>query len=78
MVTRLLALECRKERVRRMKIIKRNGAEEIFDINKIVNAIKKANHEVAGLDKLSDEDIREVSVQVEHSCLNMSHCPSVE
>ena len=61
-----------------MKIIKRNGAEEIFDINKIVNAIKKANHEVAGLDKLSDEDIREVSVQVEHSCLNMSHCPSVE
>lgn len=29
-----------------MKIIKRNGAEEIFDINKIVNAIKKANREM--------------------------------
>lgn len=61
-----------------MKIIKRNGAEEIFDINKIVNAIKKANREVASVDKLSEEEIREISVNVEHSCLNMSHCPSVE
>ena len=26
-----------------MKIIKRNGSEEIFDIEKIVNAISKAN-----------------------------------
>ena len=61
-----------------MKIIKRNGAEEIFDINKIVNAIKKANREVNGTDKLSDEEIQAISAQVEHSCLNMSHCPSVE
>lgn len=61
-----------------MKIIKRNGAEEIFDINKIVNAIKKANREVASVDKLSEEMIREISFNVEHSCLNMSHCPSVE
>ena len=61
-----------------MKIIKRNGAEEIFDINKIVNAIQKANREVNGTDKLSDEEIQAISAQVEHSCLNMSHCPSVE
>ena len=44
-----------------MKIIKRNGTEVIFDINKIKNAIRKANKEVEGLDKLSEEAIDEVS-----------------
>ena len=35
-----------------MKIIKRNGAEEDFDINKIVVAVSKANT-AAGKNKLS-------------------------
>ena len=26
-----------------MKIIKRNGSEEVFDINKIIKAVKKAD-----------------------------------
>ena len=29
-----------------MKIIKRNGAEVVFDISKIVNAVTKANEAV--------------------------------
>ena len=37
-----------------MKIIKRNGAEEDFDINKIVVAVSKANV-AAGKSKLSME-----------------------
>ena len=61
-----------------MKIIKRNGAEEVFDKEKIIHAVKRANREVASIDKLSDEEIREVANQVEHTCLNMSHCPNVE
>ena len=61
-----------------MKIIKRNGTEVIFDINKIKNAIRKANKEVEGLDKLSEEAIDEVSSNVEHACLNMNRCPNVE
>ena len=39
-----------------MKIIKRNGAEEDFDINKIVVAVSKANV-AAGKSKLSMEQI---------------------
>ena len=32
-----------------MKIIKRNGAEETFDRQKIKNAIEKANNETDGI-----------------------------
>ena len=43
-----------------MKIIKRNGAEEVFDQAKIVNAIKKAN--IAGeKGRISDEEIADVN-----------------
>ncbi len=61
-----------------MKIIKRNGAEEVFVIDKIVNAIRKANREVEEEDKLSNDVIDEISKQVEKSCLEMSHAPGVE
>ena len=30
-----------------MKIIKRNGAEVAFDLQKIINAVRKANSEVS-------------------------------
>ena len=33
----------------RTNVIKRNGQEVTFDITKIINAIGKANHEVAGI-----------------------------
>lgn len=36
-----------------MKVIKRNGSEVVFDVTKIVNAIAKANNEVAPENRLS-------------------------
>lgn len=41
-----------------MKIIKRNGAEVAFDIDKIVNAVRKANNEVSEVNRLSEEQIQ--------------------
>ena len=39
-------MRLRRERGKRMKIIKRSGTEVVFDIDKIVNAIRAANLEV--------------------------------
>ncbi|MFR3925083.1 MAG: ATP cone domain-containing protein, partial [Collinsella sp.] len=36
-------MRLRRERGKRMKIIKRSGTEVVFDIDKIVNAIRAAN-----------------------------------
>ena len=38
----------------RTNVIKRNGQEVTFDITKIINAIGKANHEVAGIHQMND------------------------
>ena len=40
-----------------MKIIKRSGAEVVFDLDKIINAIKKANDTVREEDKLTESEI---------------------
>jgi ribonucleoside-triphosphate reductase len=39
-----------------MKIIKRSGQEENFDISKIERAVKKANDSVQGSSRISEED----------------------
>lgn len=46
------------------KIIKRNGEEVDFDLSKIVNAIKKANHEVPAIHKMNQHQIRAVADNV--------------
>ena len=51
-----------------MKIIKRNGAEEDFDNNKIVVAVAKANT-AAGKNKLSLEQIKDIADYVEYKCV---------
>ena len=61
-----------------MKIIKRSGQEEVFDITKISAAITKANKEVPTSDRLSLQQIQEISDNVEQICLDMSRAPSVE
>ncbi len=61
-----------------MKIIKRSGSEVIFDIDKIIAAIDKANASVIDYEKLSDEQIREIAENVENACGNMKRSPSVE
>ena len=60
-----------------MKIIKRNGAEEDFDINKIVVAVSKANV-AAGKSKLSMEQIKDIADYVEYKCDKLNCAVSVE
>ena len=45
----------------RTNVIKRNGQEVTFDITKIINAIGKANHEVAGIHQMNDFQIRAIA-----------------
>ena len=61
-----------------MKIIKRSGKEVGFDISKIMAAVQKANNEVTDADRMSPEQIDEISNNVEQICVNMAHTPSVE
>ena len=61
-----------------MKIIKRSGSEVVFDIQKIINAIIKANESVLDYEKLSDQTIIEIAENVENACENMKRSPSVE
>jgi len=44
-----------------MKIRKRNGAEQDFDIKKIINAVKKANSTVSAEEKLTEQEIADVA-----------------
>ena len=60
-----------------MKIIKRNGSEEVFDINKIIKAVKKAdiNSEERSL---SDGQIEDIAEFVEFKCNKLNRAVSVE
>lgn len=60
-----------------MKIIKRNGAEEIFDQSKIINAVKKANF-AGEKGRISDEEIADVTDYVEYKCNKLGRAVSVE
>lgn len=60
-----------------MRIIKRNGAVENFDIAKIVNAITKAN-EASETMKLTKDQILEIADYVEYKCEKMKREVSVE
>lgn len=61
-----------------MKIIKRSGAEVAFDLEKISSAIRKANDSVEGMEKISEEEIDEISKVVAGHCEEMKRSPSVE
>lgn len=61
-----------------MKIIKRSGTEAIFDSSKIAIAIRKANETVIESERLTDEQMQEISQHVEDVCSSMSRALSVE
>ena len=61
-----------------MKIIKRSGQEVKFDINKIFEAIKKANLDANEKNQLSDEVIFECAKRVEKECKNKGRILTVE
>ena len=61
-----------------MNIIKRSGTEEVFDIDKIRMAILKANNSVVDGEKLSEEQMEEISKHVESICIEMDRALNVE
>ncbi len=60
-----------------MKIIKRNGSEEDFNVVKIINAVKKANNS-NDTPFLTDEQINDIADYVEYKCNKMNRAVSVE
>ncbi len=61
-----------------MKIIKRNKAEEEFDISKIINAVSKANAVVDDSVKLTTTQINRIADSVMKSCEKVPRALSVE
>ena len=61
-----------------MKIIKRNGAEVVFDIDKIIMAVTKANEAVDEKVRMTPLQIQRISQSVQISCEEMGRSPSVE
>ena len=61
-----------------MKIIKRSGAEAIFDANKIAQAVKKANDSVVEAERLSYHQIAHIVEKVEKQCLAVNRSLNVE
>ena len=43
------------------RVIKRNGEEVVFDVQKILNAIRKANNEVEPIHRLNEYRLRLVA-----------------
>jgi len=61
-----------------VKIIKRNGQEAIFDEVKITNAIIAANKEVVETERLSEEEIDNITNDIKYKCQKMKRALSVE
>ena len=61
-----------------MKIIKRSGAEVIFDPEKIILAISKANDSVVPSARMTPIQIKRIAEDVESAALNINRSLSVE
>ena len=61
-----------------MKIIKRSGEEQTFDVNKIINAISKANLSVDEKSKITEEQIDTIAHNVEAACKKTKRIENVE
>ncbi|MBR3825343.1 MAG: anaerobic ribonucleoside-triphosphate reductase [Lachnospiraceae bacterium] len=60
-----------------MKVIKRNGSEVEFDLEKIINAITKAN-KAAIRQELTPAQIEEIAEYINFKCMKMNRAISVE
>ncbi len=61
-----------------MKIIKRNGSEVTFDANKIIAAVSNANETVSFEQRLTQQNIEDISSVVRAECDAIGHTPTVE
>ncbi len=62
----------------KMKIIKRSGAEVVFDPQKIIVAVTKANETVVPSARMSKVQIKRIAEDVESAAANMNRSLSVE
>ncbi len=61
-----------------MNIIKRSGAEVLFDREKIIRAIEKANSQVPEFKRLSEKAIQSIADDIEIECHKDGHALNVE
>ncbi len=61
-----------------MKIIKRSGIEVEFDRTKISNAVRKANMSVVEQERITEDQIEEITRNVEIICAGMGRALNVE
>lgn len=61
-----------------MKIIKRSGAEVVFDPKKIIVAVTKANESVVPSERMSEVQIKRIAEDVESAAANINRSLSVE
>ena len=61
-----------------MKIIKRNGAEVVFDPSKIIVAVTKANESVVPSARMTEIQIKRIAEDVEMAALHMNRSLNVE
>ena len=66
------------EEIEKMKIIKRSGIEEVFDPEKIIIAVSKANDSVVPSARMSAIQIKRIAEDVESAALNINRSLSVE
>ena len=64
--------------MKEMKIIKRSGQEVVFDKDKIIAAVFKANKEVPVVARLSDGEIYSIADSVAEECESMVRSAHVE
>ncbi len=61
-----------------MKLIKRNGAEVVFDAEKIAAAVRKANEAINETERISENLVLEITDRVTERCTKLSRAVSVE
>ena len=61
-----------------MKLIKRNGAEVVFENEKIYNAVLKANAAVGEEHRISESEVQKITKNVEKKCEKLHRAVSVE
>ena len=61
-----------------MNVIKRNGSEVVFDPTKIEVAISKANNTVPQPERLTDDQITTIALDVQSKCNELGHAVGVE
>ena len=61
-----------------MKIIKRSGTEDVFDLEKILAAVEKANESVVDSERMTQAQIQEIGANVVAICHQMKRSLTVE